>query len=96
MSACGGSSAPAAEEPAPDRVVGLITDVEPADETEIPTSFTVEEDDGDTYDIDIDPEHDYGFDLLHVRDHFTTEDPVDVPVEERDGELIATSIADVE
>ena len=94
--ACGGSSAPSEEEPAPDQVVGLITEVEPPEETEIPTSFTVEEEDGDTYDIGIDPELDYGFDLLHVRDHFVTEDPVDVAVEERDGELIATSIADVE
>ena len=94
--ACGGSSAPGADEAAPDRVVGTITDIEPEDEMTLPTNFTVEEEDGDAYSIDIDPELDYGFDLLHVRDHFTTEDPVDVDIEVRGGSLIATSIEDVE
>ena len=76
-------------------MVGLITDVRPADETAVPVSFTVEEEDGDAYTIDIDPEHDYGFDLLHVREHFVTEDPVDVSIDERDGTLFATAIEDV-
>ena len=97
MVACGGSSSPEeGAEPAPSQVVGLITDVEPADETAVPTSFTVEEDDGDTFTIDIDPDHDYGFDLLHVREHFVTDDPVDVSVEQREGSLVATSIEDLE
>ena len=97
MVACGGSSDSGndVEEP-PTQVIGLITDIEPQDETELPTSFTVEEDDGDAYTIDIDPELDYGFDLFHVRDHFITDDPVDVAVESRDGALVATSIEDVE
>jgi hypothetical protein len=92
--ACGGSSDPADESPT--EVIGLITDIEPQEETEVPTSFTVEEEDGDTYTIDIDPEFNYGFDLLHVHEHFVTEDPVDVAVELRDGALVATSIEDVE
>jgi hypothetical protein len=92
--ACGGSSGPGDDSPT--EVIGLITDIEPQDETELPTSFTVEEDDGDAYTIDIDPGFDYGFDLLHVREHFVTEDPVDVAVESRDGALVATSIEDVE
>ena len=96
MVACGGSSDSGTDEPAPDRVVGLITDIEPEDELELPTNFTVEEEDGDTYSIDIDPEFDYGFDLLHVREHFVTDDPVDVTVESRDDALVATSIEDVE
>jgi hypothetical protein len=94
--ACGGSSSSGDEAPAPDRVVGLITDIEPADEFELPTNFTVEEEDGDAYTIDVDPELDYGFDLLHVREHFASDDPVDVAVESRDGALVATSIEDVE
>src|SRR5688500_4107590 len=95
MVACGGSSAPG-EEQSPSRVVGVITEVEPGDETALPTSFTVEEDDGDDFTIEIDPDHDYVFDLLHVREHFKTEDPVDVAVEDRAGSLVAVTIEDVE
>ena len=97
MVACGGSSAsdPADEDAgSPGRVVGLITDVEPVGGT-TPTNFTVEEEDGDTYTIDIDSEFDYGFDLHHVYEHFENDDPVDVTVEERDGALVATAIEDV-
>ena len=88
--ACGDRGAP----PSPERIIGLVTEVEPEDETEIPTSFTVEDEDGTPFSIEIDPELDYGFDLLHVREHLVTQDPVDVSVEERDGALIATSIED--
>ena len=91
--ACGGESEP--EGDAPERVVGVITEIEPEDAHE-PENFTVEEEDGDTFTIEVDPEHDYGFDLLHVYEHFNTEDPVEVTVEERDGGLVATEIADVE
>ena len=93
---CGSDSEPSGASEVPDRIVGLITEVEPEDESEVPTSFKVEEDDGDTFTIEIDPQLDYGFDLLHVREHFVTEDPVDVSVEERDDALVATSIEDVE
>ena len=90
--ACGGSEEPPEESPT--RVTGLIADVEPPEGT-TPTSFTVEEEDGDSYAIEIDPELDYGFDLHHVYEHFENDDPVDVTVEERDGALVATAIEDV-
>ena len=96
MVACGGSSSSGDTEESPERVIGLITGIEPEDEFDVPTSFTVEEEDGDSYPIEIDPELDYGFDLLHVREHFVAEDPVDVEVDDRDGSLIAISIDDVE
>lgn len=92
--ACSGDAEPSAEEVTPERVVGSITDIEP--EEGEPTGFTVEEDDGDAFLITIDPSHDYGFDLLHIRDHFIQEDPVEVRIEERDGDLFAISIEDVE
>lgn len=97
MVACGGSSDSGNDgEETPAEVVGLITEVKPEGEFDLPTSFTVEEDDGDTYTVEIDPELDYGFDLLHVREHFVTEDPVAVAVESRDGALVATTIEDAE
>ena len=92
--ACNGDAEPTPDGEVPERVVGLVTDVEPEEGT--PTGFTVEEDDGDAFLITIDPAHDYGFDLLHVRDHFIQEDPVEVTLEERAGDLVATSIEDVE
>ena len=93
--ACGGESEPAADGETPERVVGMITEIEPED-AHAPENFVVEEEDGDTFTITVDPEHDYGFDLLHVYEHYNTEQPVDVAVEERDGALVATEIADVE
>ena len=79
---------------APPQVTGVITSIEPAEGT--PTSFTVEEEDGDVYEIAIDPELDYGFSLDHLREHQDTKDPVDVLVKNEDGKLIAVSIADVD
>jgi len=79
---------------APSRVVGVITEIEP-EHADAPESFVIEEEDGDTFTIEVDPEMDYGFDLHHVYEHFEEEDPLDVQVEQRDGSLVATSISDV-
>ncbi len=94
LGACGDEGAEPMGD-APSRVVGLITEIEP-EEGHAPESFVIEEDDGDTFTIEVDPETDYGFDLHHVYEHFEEEDPLDVQVEERDGALVATEIADVE
>lgn len=90
----GAEPRPESEAPAPDRIVGLITEVDPVD-GHAPESFTIEEENGDTHAVEIDPDHDYGFNLHHVYEHFEKELPVDVAVEERDGALVATSIEDV-
>ncbi len=91
--ACGGEAETTPQSPAPDRVIGVITAIEPED-GHVPTSFEVEEDDGDAFTIVVDQEQDYGFDLHHVYEHFEEEDPVDVTVEVRDGDLVATAIED--
>jgi hypothetical protein len=49
---------------------------------------------GDTYEILIDPELDYGFNLRHLDVHREQELPVIVDVEVRGGELYAASILD--
>lgn len=93
--ACGGDADVTTSSEMPERVVGLITEIEPEDGV-TPNSFVVEEDDGDTFTIEVDTDTDYGFDLHHVYEHFENDEPVDVTVEEHDGALVATDIADVE
>ena len=92
-SACGDGNA-SNPDTAPPRVVGLITQIEPP-EGGPPQNFTVEEEDGDAYTIDIDPNHDYGFDLNHLYEHWDAEEPVAVAVKVSDGRLVAESIDDV-
>ena len=46
------------------------------------------------HDILIDPAHDYGFDLEHLREHQETGDPVQVRWDDRDGRPYALSIED--
>lgn len=84
-----------AEEPShgsiPPRVVGLIVDIE---EDEGAVQGFLLEADGERYDVLIDPEIDYGFDLRHLREHLRLEQPVDVALERRDGAIYATEILD--
>ncbi len=50
--------------------------------------------DGETYEILIAEEIDYGFDLEHLGEHRRAGDPVRVRLEERDDGLYALEIAD--
>jgi hypothetical protein len=86
--ACGG--APSAE--APQRVTGLIVDIR-RDEGRI-ASFTVETADDRRYDVSIDPDRNYGFDLEHLVVHREQRLPVLVRIDDRDGTLYATEILD--
>ena len=90
--ACGGSSEPLTTTEQKN-VVGVITEIEPEEGSDV-ESFVVEEDDGARFLITIDEELDYGFDLAHLHEHVKGELPVDVEVEQGDDELIALSIAD--
>lgn len=88
ITACGDDS------PAPNEVTGLIISVTPEDQAEEVESFEVR-DGEDTYEISIDPEVDYGFDLFHIREHEMDALPVLVKLDERGGDLYAVTIEDV-
>jgi hypothetical protein len=77
---------------APDRVEGVVTDVTSENIDDV-TAFEVRSE-GQTYEIFIDPEIDYGFRLGHLQAHVVGSDPVIVELEERDGKLFALSIED--
>jgi uncharacterized protein (DUF2141 family) len=77
--------------PAPSQVTGVITEVQRA-QGEI-AGFTVDAG-AESYDIDIDPERDYGFDLEHLEDHRRTGDPVRVDLQDRNGRPVALTIVD--
>jgi hypothetical protein len=92
--ACGGEGPePPAAADAPSEVTGVLLDIESEGLGEV-TSFTLKDGD-ETYEIFIDEDVDYGFDLGHLNEHMTAGDPVKVPLEERDGKLYAQSIDDV-
>ena len=92
--ACGGDDPePVAASDAPSEVTGVLLDIESEGLGEV-TSFTLKDGD-ETYEIFIDENVDYGFDLGHLNEHMTAGDPVKVPLEERDGKLYAQSIDDV-
>lgn len=50
----------------------------------------------ETFEILIDPEVDYDYNLGHISEHLSSGAPLTVGVEERDGELVATSINDAD
>jgi hypothetical protein len=77
---------------APDRATGLITSIGRGDDGSI-ESFTVR-DGGESYRVLIDPGRDYGFDLEHLKEHRSTDWPVDVRLEQRGDELYALEILD--
>jgi hypothetical protein len=81
-----------AADEAPRRVMGLIVEIR-RDDGRI-DSFTVETSNHLRYDIAIDPNHDYGFDLEHLQVHLDQELPVSVRIDEQDGSLVATEILD--
>ncbi len=87
LHACAGSP-----EGTPESVTGPITVVEGAGAAV--ESFTVTTEDGDDFEVRIDDDIDYGFDLAHLHDHHESGDPVEVRLEERDGVLYALSIED--
>jgi hypothetical protein len=78
--------------PPPAEITGLITDLEY--DGEQLTSFVVEAR-GDSFEILIDPERDYGFNLKHLEQHLTEELPVQVALESKSGGLYAVDILDV-
>lgn len=77
--------------PPPDRVTGIITEIDFEDDRVV--GFFVETRTGD-WDVRIDPDRDYGFNLKHLEQHRARELPVDVPVEQRGDELYAIDILD--
>lgn len=96
LGACGdddASSNPGGAAEVPDEVTGVITEIE-AHKGKHVTAFTVESEEGETYDISIAADVDYGFDLSHLMKHRDEELPVSVTLEERSGTLYALSIDD--
>jgi len=91
LGACGDDPAGDAG-PAPKEVTGPVTKVDSESLGEV-TSFEVTQD-GEVYVVLIDPEINYGFALSHINEHLATGDPVRVGIDERDGQLYATEIAD--
>jgi len=86
--ACGGDGGAT-----PEAVTGVITEVSwSEDRTEV-RSFILDGDDDD-YEIWIDDEVEYGFDLAHLEEHRTTGEPVRVELRNDDGELYAERIDD--
>ncbi|MGH2711416.1 MAG: hypothetical protein ACRDH9_09470 [Actinomycetota bacterium] len=87
----GGGADATRSSPPPDQVTGVITELQ-FDGDQL-TRFDVEAFDG-TYEIFIDPERDYGFNLGHLRSHKSGQLPVLVHLEARDGDLYALDILD--
>lgn len=85
LGACGGSGAP-------DEVTGVIIDVESQGIGQV-DSFELKDGD-ETYEIRIDPERDYEFNLGHLHEHLQASEPVKVELESRDGFLFAVAIED--
>ena len=57
-------------------------------------SFVVLTDDGARLTVVPDPALSYDFPLSHLRDHLRTGEPVEFRYEDRDGQLVLTSITD--
>ena len=79
-------------QPAPEEITGPVTKVDSEALGEV-TSFEVTQK-GEVYVVLIDPDINYGFALSHINEHLATGDPVRVGLDERDGQLYATEIAD--
>ena len=79
-------------QPAPEEITGPVTKVDSEALGEV-TSFEVTQQ-GEVYVVLIDPEINYGFALSHINEHLASGDPVRVGLDERDGQLYATEIAD--
>lgn len=89
--ACGGEATPSEDPAPPANVTGLITEVTfQGDEV---VAFVVQARE-DTYELLIDPEYDYGFNLVHLEKHREKELPVHVEISLQSGELYAHEILD--
>jgi hypothetical protein len=93
--ACGGddeSTPEASVSGAPDNLTGVILAVDSEGLQDV-NSFTLK-DGTREFEIFIDDNVDYGFDLGHLREHLRTGDPVHVPLTVIDGKLYAAAIED--
>lgn len=79
-------------EAAPEQVTGVVVEIQ-SEGLEDVRSFTLRSE-GETYEILIDTEIDYGFPLSHLNAHRASADPVVVDLDERDGALYALTIED--
>ncbi|MGH2695185.1 MAG: hypothetical protein ACRDJJ_10295 [Actinomycetota bacterium] len=86
--ACGNNN----EQEAPSTVTGVVIEVSSAGLGRV-ESLVVKDGD-DTFEILIDPDVDYGFNLDHLHEHRATGDPVRVELDQRDGDLYAQTIED--
>lgn len=92
LASCGPAEPVPSEAPiAPEQIRGVIVDVRTVG-GEV-AGFVVDTPDG-SFEILIDPDRDYGFDLRHLEEHRSTEDPVLVDLEARGDSLYAVSILD--
>ena len=90
--ACGGGGGSTdTPPPAPPEVTGVILEIT-RDEGRV-ASFVLLAGDSE-YEIQLDPERDYGFDLEHLEEHRTTKDPVRVQTERRGEAAVALSVDD--
>ena len=78
---------------APSRIDGLIVAIERDDAGEI-REFTVETREEERYEVAVDPERNYGFDLEHLEVHRQQALPVLVRLEDRGDVLYAVEILD--
>ena len=92
-SACGGDSG-ANGGGGPDEITGPVVKVDAESLGEV-TSIELKQG-NETFEILIDPEIDYDYNLGHISEHLSSGAPLRVEVEERDGELFATSISDAD
>jgi len=91
--ACGGDSG-ADGGGGPEEITGPVVKVDAKSLGEV-TSIELKQRDK-TFEILIDPEIDYDYNLGHISEHLSSGAPLRVEVEERDGELFATSISDAD
>ncbi len=84
---CGGD-----EGDQPSVITGTVVEVESQGLTEV-DSFVVSSE-GQRHTILLDDETDLGFPPSHLNEHRISGEPVRVEVDEREGELVATSIED--
>jgi len=92
-SACGSDSG-ANGGGGPDEITGPVVKVDAKSLGEV-TGIELKQGD-ETYEILIDPEIDYDYNLGHISEHLSSGAPLRVEVEERDGKLFATSISDAD
>jgi len=79
---------------ATDEITGPVVKVDAKSLGDV-TSIELKQGD-ETFEILIDPEIDYDYNLGHISEHLSSGAPLRVEVEERDGELFATSISDAD